>query len=193
LTIASSALSTSAMVPLSGMGFDFKPSPAGSSSQTVASGQTANFALSIAPMAGASGTFAFQCSGLPQYASCSFNPTSLQVGANATGTEDIAVSTSQSSAALVLPVQPGAALPAILACGLLFLPLARRGRRIGLVLLLVLAVTLGGVLGCSGSGGGGGGNPPPQTYTTPTGTYSIAVVVSSYGVQHTVSLTLVVD
>jgi hypothetical protein len=60
----------------------------------------------------------------------------------------------------------------------------------------MLALLVGGVSSCTGSGGGtgggggttggGGGN------TTPTGTYSIPLNTTSAGVQHSVTVTLIV-
>jgi hypothetical protein len=58
----------------------------------------------------------------------------------------------------------------------------------------VLWVTMAGLSSCAGSGGGGGSSPPPSTsHTVAPGTYSISLVVNSGPVQHTVTLTLVVD
>ncbi len=54
LTVSSSAVATPATVALSGTGFDFTVAFTGSSSQTVASGQQANYTLVISP-AGSSG------------------------------------------------------------------------------------------------------------------------------------------
>jgi hypothetical protein len=193
LTIASTALAADATVPLSGMGFDFAPSASGSASQTVASGQTASYALSVKPSDGSAGTFTFQCGSLPQYAGCVFNPGSLAVSANATGTETVNITTSQSSATVVHPWAFSSALPLSLACGLLLLPLARR-RRALLCLILLLAFAVGGVASCSGSGGGGGGvAPAPVMHSTPAGSYSVSLAISSNGVQHTMTLTLIVD
>jgi hypothetical protein len=78
---------------------------------------------------------------------------------------------------------------------IVWLPILRRGRRRVLLSFVALAFILAtGLTACSSSGGGGGGSPPPPaTHTTPVGTYSIPVLVSSTGVQHTVTLTLVVD
>jgi hypothetical protein len=174
------------------VGFDF--TLGGSGSQTVAAGQMATFTLTFAPEGGPGGTFTFQCGGLPQYSGCTINPTSSVVAGNATGSETVQITTGQSSAAQARPATRFGLLPLALAGGLLLLPLAsRRGRRIGIALLLVAFV--GGVSSCAGSGGGGGGTPPiqPTIDNTPAGTYTIPVTVSANGVQQTVSLTLVVD
>jgi hypothetical protein len=193
LTLTSSTLAASANVPLSGMGFDFQATMSGASSQTVASGQTASFSIKLAPSSGSAATFTFQCATLPAYAVCNFNPSSANVAANATGTQLVQVTTSQTTAALVRPPSPAGWLGLPVALALLVLPIAGRRRKVFFP-LLVFAYLVIGFTGCSSSGGGGGGTPPPPAaHTTPAGTYSIPVTVTSNGVQHTVTLTLVVD
>ncbi|MGO9438225.1 MAG: hypothetical protein ACLP00_28470, partial [Terracidiphilus sp.] len=58
-----------------------------------------------------------------------------------------------------------------------------------------LAILVGGLTCCSGSGGGTGGTQSggQGNSSTPAGTYSIPVTVTSSGVVHTVTLTLIVD
>ncbi len=195
LTLASSVLAATVAVPLSGMGFDFQAASSGSSSQTVASGQTASYTLTLAPSTGSSATFSLQCGKLPSYAGCTFNPSSPAVAAGATGTVTLQITTSQSSSEAIRQGGVGRwqEIPAVLA--LLMWPLARRrGRGLFLALVVVLLAFAAGLTACSSSGGGGGGiTPPPATHTTPAGTYSIPVTISADGVQHNVTLTLVVD
>lgn len=193
LTIASSAMAAAATVPLSGRGFDFTPAASGSNSQTVSSGQTANYVLTVTPAPGSSGTFTFQCNSLPQYAACVFNPSSLTVVANSTGTEKVSITTSQASASLARPSSGFPALPVSLACGVLLLPFAIKRRR-GMLWLIVFASMFACLPGCSGAGGGGGSTPPPPvTHNVVPGTYTIPLQISSGGVNHTLNLTLVVD
>lgn len=193
LTIRSSSLKSPITVPLSGTGFDFAITSSGSSSQTVASGTTATFSLTLTPAAGASATFNFQCSSLPSYASCTFNPVENNVAANSTGTEVIQISTSQSASGQAQPltIRPHSGL--LLVCGIFLLPFARRGRR--WLIVMVGAVALTAFVSCCSSGGGGGSTPPsdPGSSKTPAGTYSIPVAISANGETHIVTLTLVVD
>jgi hypothetical protein len=194
LAIASTALAANATVPLSGTGFDFTAASTGAGSQTVSSGQTATYTLSLAP-AGGNAAFTFQCNALPSYAACVFNPATNSVAANATGTETVQITTSQATA-MTAPAPLKAQWEVVsFACGLVLLPIAVRKRRrlLSLVVLLVLAVC--GLSSCSSSGGGGGGTPTPTptTHTVTPGTYSVPLVVTSNSVQHTVTLTLVVD
>jgi hypothetical protein len=193
LTIASTELAASARVPLSGVGFDFTPATSGPSTQTVASGQTASYTLTLTPASGTSGAFSFQCNSLPPYAQCVFNPSSLTVLSNTVGTGAVQITTSGNSAALQHPTGRFAALPIWLVCGLLLRPIARR-RRGAWFAMLWLAVCVSGFTSCVGSGGGGGSSPRTQTaHSTAPGTYSIPVVITGNGVQHTLTLTLVVD
>ncbi|HLY16565.1 MAG TPA: hypothetical protein VKR61_05045, partial [Bryobacteraceae bacterium] len=116
------------------------------------------------------------------------------VAANGTGSVSLQITTSQASAA-ERPAGTGGWEPMIPVLAVVFLPLVVRRRR-GLLMLVAgwMAVSVAGFTACSSSGGGGGGSaPPPVTHTTPAGTYTIPVTVSSTGVQHTVTLTLVVD
>ncbi len=195
LTVTSNSLGVIATVPLSGTGFDFSAATAGAGSQTVASGQTANYAVTLTPLGGIAGAFTFQCSALPTYAACLFNPATNNVAANATGTETVQITTSQATG-LVAPTRPwGWQGTVVLACGLLLVPVAtkKRRRRLAFVVLLLLAIA--GVSSCSSSGGGGGGTPTPTptSHTVSPGTYSVSLVVTSGSVQHTITLTLVVD
>ena len=193
LTIASSALPSPILVPLSGTGYDFTAGVTGSSSQTVSSGGTATYALTIAPGAGVAASFSLQCASLPEYASCSFNPATLTVAANTTGTQIVQISTGRAlrrwSAPGDCPVRPRWLWPAArYCCG----PWLSRRRRAWILLVLLMIPALVGGLGCSGSGGGGGGSVQPNGNTT-AGTYTVSAVVTSNGVQHKVTLTLVVD
>jgi hypothetical protein len=185
-------LATSVKASLSGMGFDFAVTVSGASTVTVSSGQTASYTLGLAPSAGVSGVFTFQCGTLPSYAACTFNPSTENVAVGATGTEAVQITTGKASSAQVVS---GAGRSLTLAVALLILPLAWRRRRLRFP-VAVVAIGLLGFSGCSSSGGGSGGTPPPSSPTnhiTPAGTYSVPVTVVSNGVQHAVSLTLVVD
>jgi hypothetical protein len=195
LTLASDELAAVAGVPLSGMGFDFEATASGSSSQTVSSGQTATYQLNLANAAGSPATLSLQCGSLPSYAACAFSASSIPVSANGTASVTLRISTTQASSA-AQPLSNGLwkSLPAL--CVIALLPVARRFRRRFLFPVLALAACfVSGLSACSSSGGGGGGTapPPPVSHTTPAGTYSIPVTVSSTGIQHTVTLTLVVD
>ncbi len=192
LTVGSSALSAPASIPLSGSGYDFQVVAAGPSSLTVSSGQTANFSLSLLPSAGSTATFTYQCGTLPSYAGCTFNPGTETVSAGATGTLAVQVTTTRPQTAIALP-EPGFPwrVPTF-GLGIILRPLTRRKRRLFLAIFAVACLGAG-ISGCSSSGGGSGGKTTTTTSSTPAGTYSIPVTVTSNGVQHTVTLTLLVD
>jgi hypothetical protein len=195
LTVSSSALSTGAFMPLSGMGFDFAIAPSGASSRTVANGQIADYKLSITPLNGVPGVFTFQCSSLPTYAACTFNPASESITANMTGTVIVQIATGLTTASVHSP--PPLGWPAFpLACGLVLAPFALRRRRKALLLAALLVILLGGVSSCTSSGvpsggnGSGGGSGPGNTAA---GTYPVVVTATSNGVQHQATFTLIVD
>ena len=193
LAVTTSTLSA-APVALSGMGFDFAAAISGSTSQTVSSGQTANYALTLSAVNGSQGTVSLQCSSLPAHAACVFNPGTVTVNGNAQGSVSVAISTGQATATSAgAPAGPWHAVP-LLACVLL-LPLALRRRRALMIVALLAAVLCFGAVACTSSGGGGGGPAGGGSggNTTPAGTYSIQIAASSTGVQHAVTVTLAVD
>ena len=195
LVVTSSALPTGAFVPLSGMGFDFSMTPSGSSSQTIANGQTADYKLVITPLLGSQGVFTFQCGSLPPYSACTFNPASEGIPANVSGNEVVEIATgltetsANSSRPFVWPVVP-------LACGLILAPFALARRRRALLLVALLAILASGVTSCTSSNAISGGTAPGSGSgpgITSPGTFPVVVTATSSGVQHQVTLTLIVD
>jgi hypothetical protein len=190
LTVTSSAVATGASVPLSGMSLDFTLTVIGSPSQTVAAGQTADYALSITPLNGSGGTFTFACGTLPANTLCLFNPATETLNGVA-GNVTAGISTTAATGHLMEPAL-WRILP--LACGLILLPFGWRRRRKALLLVALLAILAGGVSSCASSGGGSGGSGGQGgSGGTPAGTYSIPVTAAASGVQHSVTLTLTVD
>ncbi len=218
LTVSSSVVGTPATVALSGTGFDFSLAFNGPSSQTVTSGQQANYTLVISP-AGSSGTFSFACGTLPSNSLCLFNPTSETLGAGVEGNVVVEISTgSGSTARLEKPgarlEEPGPDKPGLdksgpgrtafrralpMACGLLLLPIAICKRRKIMLLVALLAIMTGGITSCvsaglsNGSGGSGGSGGQGGGSGTPAGTYTIPVTVSSNGISQQVNVSLTVD
>jgi hypothetical protein len=176
-----------------GMGFDFTVAASGSSSLTIAAGQTANYGVTINPANGARGTFTYTCGTLPANALCLFNPPTTTVSAGATGSVTVGISTEK--ATLARAASPAAWRMLPLACGLLLLPLGLVRRRKSLLLIVLLAVLAGSVSSCTSSGGGtgGGSGGSGSSSATPPGTYTVPVTVSSTGITHAVTLTMTVD
>jgi hypothetical protein len=195
LTITSSTASASGTVSLTGTGFDFTVAAGGTTSFTVANGQTADYTVDITPLAGAAGTFTFACGTLPANAVCLFNPSTESLNAGVTGNVTVEISAGQAGASARLNRPRGLKLVPV-ACVLLLLPLGWTRRRKALMGCLLLVALAGGVSSCTSSGGGTGGGGSTGGGgggTTPTGTYSIPVNVTSTGVQHSLTLTLTVE
>jgi len=85
LTVSSTDFATPTTVALSGTGFDFSVTFHGPYSQTVTSGEQANYTLVITPV-GSSGTFSFACGTPPPNAICLFSPSSETLGAGVVAT-----------------------------------------------------------------------------------------------------------
>ena len=190
------SLATNAQVSLSGMGFDFSLSPNGQSSQTVSSGQTASFTLSLTTLGGSSGTFTFSCSSLPANSSCTFNPAERN-SVSERNRQRRGTGCDRSRLNLRAEFQPCPRHPHLgtlpSAVSLIFLPLANRRRRRGTFLLAIFILSSFGLASCAGAGGGGGGTPPSTNGATPPGTYSVVVTATANGLSHKVTVTLTVD
>jgi Abnormal spindle-like microcephaly-assoc'd, ASPM-SPD-2-Hydin len=212
LSVSSPAVATPATVALSGIGFDFSVGITGSASQSVASGQTANYSITICGAGGCAqnpslpvgGSFTFACGTLPANALCAFSPTSETLNAGVEGNVEVEISTDgatgaaasaagRASGARAERASPWNAAP--LVCGVLLLFLRKRRRVIWF--LLLAAVLAGAVTSCTSSGGGtggtaGSGGSGGGSNTAP-GTYTIPITVTSTGVSHALTLTLTVD
>ncbi len=191
LTVASAHVKGGS-VTLMGTGFDFTLNLKGTSSESVGSGQSASYTLSIATLGGSQGAFTFQCGSLPQNAQCTFNPPSETVTASATGFVTLQIATGSAVAAAgtrsaaVWRVAP-------VAFGLLLLPLAWRRRHRLFLMAALFALAIGGMSSCVAAGGSGNQQLPPGPGATPAGSYTIRILATSTGVQHSVSVSLTVD
>jgi hypothetical protein len=195
LTVSSSALTSGSFVPLSGRGFDFGLAPSGSSSQTISNGQTADYKLLITPLLGSYGAFTFQCSSLPPHSACTFNPATEGIPANTTGNVVVQIATGLTTASIHTSAPLSwPALP--LFCGLALAPFALVRRRKALLLVALLVIFAGSVTSCTSSGVISGGTVPGSgsgSGITSAGTFPVVVTATSNGVQHQVTLTLIVD
>jgi len=181
---------------------DFSITSTGTTTQTVAAGQTATFtnAISIAAQNGFSAQVNLLCS-LPISAtatSCSVNPNLF-----ATGSGSATVKVTTMTRGLVPPSLPVARYipgrqvwPAVVQMLLISIYLARfartrRQRLVGAIPFAVIALFL--ILEATGCGGGGGSGGPPPPTGTPAGTYTITVTATSGTLNHTTPLTLIVQ
>jgi hypothetical protein len=195
LTIAASG-SPSQTIAMQGTGFDFTIAVTGANSQTVSSGLTASYTLVLTTLGGSQGTFTLGCTTLPSIAACAFSPASPTAGSGAAVNVVLQISTG-TVAASVRGKRSGSPV-APLVCGLALLTLGWRRRRkamllCGLALLLATGVTSCTSAGPTSSGGSGGDGGGGGSTSTPAGTYSVPVSATADGVQHSVTLTLVVD
>ena len=210
LTITDNAPGSPHTVSLSGTGQDFSLGMAsgGSSSASVAPGQTANYSLSLGGLGGLSQSINFACTGAPSEATCAVNPTSATPGASGSVAVTVTVTTQAASVsaprARYTPPEHFRTLPltvtpmALMLFALLSLGMAHRVWKTprhlalrwalsgsALVLLALLLAACGG-----GGGGGGGGHTNPGT---PAGTSSLTItgtVSGSNALQHATTLTL---
>jgi hypothetical protein len=192
LVISSASVTTASNVTLIGTGFDFSVAASGASTKTVAAGQTASYTFTIAAASGltANYTYTYVCGTLPTGVTCSFNPTTTTAAASVSGYVTLSMATTGSTAQrgpapLVWKLAP-------LWCGLILAPFAwwRRGRALRLLVLWML--TTGLVTSCASAGLSHSGSSSSGS-VTPVGSYSIPVTVTSNGLSHAVTLTLVVD
>jgi hypothetical protein len=169
------------------------------SSVIVPQGQSGTLTLTLTPIGGYTGTVTLACGTLPQYMSCVFAPSSLNISATtATVTDTFTLNTSASS---VAAVQRNTG---IYSAELLWLPgsllallgFSRRKRLTLSTRLLSMAgllcvglATLGALSGCSSSP-----SSANSARVTPAGTYSVPVVLTlSGGGTQTVSATVFVQ
>ena len=164
------------------VGTDVGWTDTGSSSVTVAAGQSATYQFSATPTGGNafSSTVSFSCASLPVLTSCGFSPATIAAGAgtttvtltiSTTGPSSVQRSVAQGAVAGAAPVIGNRGYPIV--GGAVWLVLAgffgvrgRRRARPGLPMLLVVGLGLGVWLSCGGVAGGGG-TPPPAVVVTP--------------------------
>jgi hypothetical protein len=151
--------------------------------------------LTVAP--GYSGTLQFACTGLPQYATCSFQPSTLTfTGTANTASVALTIQTGTTATLTTPPALSNRRTPSLAALlglpTLLALCLATRKRRFhGILMLLTLSILGLSITACGGS--------PSNTTTgtttqTPPGTTTVNVVnTGTGGLTQTTSLSLTVQ
>jgi hypothetical protein len=174
-------------------GYTLSTSP---SSLTIKSGSTGSTVITLTPVGGFTGTVNFACGTLPSEVTCSFAPTSLTVPSSAPLTTTLTVGTTGTATASLRNGPAGGVLPEIFAA-LILLPLGfmRRMLRAKMTgspwlacLLLLAGATLAAasLLGMAGCGGSG-------KSSTPAGTYSIPITVTSGGTTVPLNLSITVQ
>ena len=166
------------------------------SSLTIKSGSTGSTVITLAPTGGFTGTVNFACGTLPTLVTCSFAPTSLTVPSTAPLTTTLTIGTIGTATASLQNGPSGGLLPGILAA-LILLPLSfmrriLRTKRAGspwLACLLLLAGTTLAAAGLFGMAGCGGSSKK----STPAGTYSIPITVTSGGTTVPLNLSITIQ
>jgi len=163
-------------------------------SATLASGQSATFTVSFTANAASAGhTLTLSCASLPAGLGCSFNPSTITLGAAGTTTTSTLTITRTITATLLHPSSPWmlaswmGIVPAIVLVGLRS---PRRGRSSMMWVAMIVACT-GIWAGCGGGGGSMSQSTPPTP--TPHGTYTVIVVGSSGGMQASTTVNLTVQ
>ena len=183
----------------------------GSSSLTIKAGSTGLDSVQLTPQGGYMGTLQFACQGLPQAATCVFNPTTLDINSAAQQTVTLSIETTAPVAAVQpyaplssptnpMPMLAGAFwLPGLLAAGVGLRKKKMDTRARHLLVLLVLLAGVGMMTACAGGAPTqtGTSTPPPTSPTTPvtpTGTTTVQVVVTGpNGLSQSVPLSLTIQ
>jgi hypothetical protein len=193
LTIADNAPNSPQTVGLSGTGIlpvSIGAASSGSTSATVSSGSTATYNLSLIGAAGFNGSVSLSCGGAPEYASCSVNPTLVNVSTGGAANFTVTVTTTSSGSA-ALTRNSSLRLAGLGITALLLVPLflrTRKGVRQGSLFLAMICL----LLTISACGGGGNNQTTSGPLVTPAGTYTLMVTAatSNASVQQALTLTV---
>jgi hypothetical protein len=194
LSISNNASASPQSVSLTGQGLDpvAWSTPPSSTTATATSGSTASYALSLAGDPSFSGNVAMTCSGAPQYATCTPNPSTLNLTPGQTASINVAVATSNAASASAGPLAPFNGATIVYVISLPLVGLWNRSSRKSIALAIVILVGCV-VLGCGGSSSTT--TTPPVTAAvqkTPPGTYTLQVTATANSFTRAQNLTLVV-
>jgi hypothetical protein len=198
LSITDSASGSPQSVALSGVGAAVSMSSTSTGLTISSPGGSTTASIQLSSVDGFTGTVSLTCAvsyqgqGIPSSPpSCALSPSQVQVTGSSPVSSTLTVSTTSASASVDLNRSwrgTGFALAALLFLGVL----PRRHLRGGLLLLALCLVTVGGILGCSGSGGGsnvgGGTTSPPANSGTTAGNYQVVVTATSGTVTTTTTI-----
>lgn len=174
-----------------------------SDSQIAKAGSSATFNFTMTPSNHYDGTITFTCGGLPDKATCTFNPTSVAMDGHTPETVQLTIATRATTSTAALRRNSSIMLAATLSgfglFGMVMLgSLPKRRRLAGIMLGIVMLIMMISLVACGGSS-----SKTPVTTTipgTPAGTYAITVTATgtagSYGgdtSDHPMAVTLTVQ
>jgi uncharacterized repeat protein (TIGR03803 family) len=165
-------------------------------SLTIKSGATGTTVITLTPTGGFTGTVSFTCGTLPSDVTCSFAPGTLTVPSTGALTTTLTVGTGGTAMASLSGGTNGTFLPEVFVA-MILLPLGFTRRMLrarkagnpwlmGLLLLATTSVAAAGMAGLTGCGG-------PSKKSTPAGTYSIPIEVTSGGTAVPLNLSITVQ
>ncbi len=194
LTIADNATGSPQQVALAGQGvaLAINVTP---TSQTINSGSSATFQLSVSESATYQEALTLGCTGLPIYANCSFSSTNVNLGTTTPVTGSLTISTS-SAVAYEKPAAGfwSTATTIIAAVGIpLLIP---RRRKFGVRILLIVlfgTVTALTSISCSSGGSVGNTNNGGTSHSTPAGTYTVTLIGTGNGANIQKNVTLIIQ
>jgi hypothetical protein len=185
-----SMLTQTVTTPVTPPGFSLSANP---TMLTIQQGQTGQAKITLTSTGGDSGTFTFTCSGLPELATCIFNPTTLTAsGSNASVSTMMTIITQRNGYGMVTrlsPKAPASGDNAILICwlpaGLLGFVLCWQRKRLtsaakGVLWMLILIAGVTGLTACGGSPG------------TPVGSSTITITATSGSISQSTTVNVTV-
>jgi hypothetical protein len=196
LTITDNATDSPQVISLTGTGSTGFAMSASNPSATASAGTTATFNLTATAAAGFSGTVNFACTGAPPLSTCSVSPNSVSLAGGTPASFTVAVATTGSTTAQLLPrgenldasARLGRLAPLFGSFVLGAMLLTAKGNSRRTLVLLGIGVLLGVEIGC-----GGGGGSSTKVTGTPSGTYALSVTGTSGTSTQTTTLSLTVQ
>jgi hypothetical protein len=201
LTVSDNATGSPQIVTLSGTGVQpltLGVGTGGSTTTTVASGQSATYNLSLSSSPGFSGTVALTCSGAPQNATCSIVPSTVTLPGG--GSANFAVTVSTSAQTAYLEAKPDTIVAGLGLFSLFTAPIfllirkglpTRKWTSTQIQMLRAASALLIALTACSS--GSKGSSPPVSPAVTPPGTYALTVTAAAGNTTVSQKLTLVVQ
>ena len=196
LTVVDNTATSPHVLSLSGTGIDFSITADGQTSATISNGASAAFPLLVSSDAGVSGPAIVQCSGMPANSTCSLSPATVSLGSTTLVVATVRAGVASPANAKLDQLEDRGLWLAMVLPGMFLLSRRSRFRISPGLLVLLLALT--GLTGCGASRAMPGAATDNTTQSsvpvsTPAGTYTITVTVTSAGLMRNVAFSLTVQ